>query len=111
MDINLEWREQKSELWEGVTYEIRPLRVWAFQEIMTFWENNGGKAGASPAKSLNLMPVAQRIFKDHVRELKGVRVNIEGESTAATPDDLCRETPLVGLAGEIIVYLVTISEV
>ena len=116
MEFNLDWRRESSELGDEVTYEIRPLKVWAFQELMAFWESRpgGGEEGdsprrVSPAESLRLMEVAARIFPDHVRDLQGVTVLAEGNPHPATMEDLCGESPLLELAGEVLGKLVNIS--
>ena len=116
MEVNLDWRRQESAQWPDVGYEIRPLRVWAFQELMAFWE---GPEGApenstlriSPARSFELLQVARRIFPDHVRNLTGLTLLRDGEHAPATPEALCEEAPLLPLAGEIIARLVAISEI
>ena len=115
MEVNLDWRRQESAQWPEVGYEIRPLRVWAFQELMAFWE---GPEGApenpthhiSPMRSFELLQVAKRIFPDHVRNLTGLTLLRDGETVPATPEGLCEEAPLLPLAGEIISRLVAISE-
>ena len=117
MILNLDWRRETSALGNEVQYEIRPLRVWAFQELMAFWEgrqreSREGQAVAqvTPAESLKLMEVARRIFPDHVRQLAGVTLIREGGHHPATLEDLCDESPLIELAGEILGKLVAISE-
>jgi hypothetical protein len=126
MELNLDWRRRQSALWPEVSYEIRPLRVWAFQELATFWEAQGagraaaaaadpggaGGAGSSPpslSATARLMEVARRIFPEHVRGLSGLQVRGEGGSAALAVSDLCEETALLPLAAEIVAGLVAIS--
>jgi hypothetical protein len=48
MELNLDWQRRQSALWPEVSYELRPLRVWAFQELLAFWEAApGGASGAT----------------------------------------------------------------
>ncbi len=117
MELNLDWREQRSALGGEIGYEIRPLKVWAFQELMAFWEgrrqeSQDGKSvvQVSPAESLKLMEIARRIFPSHVRNLSGVDVKAEGDLRPATLEDLCEESLLIELAGEILGRLVAISD-
>jgi len=123
MELNLDWRRCRSALWPDVSYEIRPLRVWAFQELATFWEaqgagraaaaavEGGGSGGAAPglAATARLMEVARRIFPEHVRALAGLHVRGEGGTAAPAVSDLCEETALLPLAAEIVAGLVAIS--
>lgn len=118
MECNLDWRTENSALWPGVTYQIRPLKVWAFQELLAFWEAHGaepppggGKVTLPPSRGLQLMAVAKAIFAEHLRNLSGLTVVREGERAEAGPETLCEETPLMPLAGEIISRLIAISEV
>lgn len=117
MEFDQDWHPQTSALWPEVSYELRPLRVWAFLELMEFWENKPnrdtqGQAAVrlSAADSLRLMAVARRIFPDHVRNLRGVTLRSGGAVQPAQPDDLCDEAALMPLAGEIVSRLVTLSD-
>lgn len=118
MELNLDWRREDSEVWPSVSYELRPLKVWAFQELLDYWERYG-KSGsdeatepvARPSEGVKLMDVAVRIFPEHVRGVQGLTVNCEGQSGQATVEMLCEETQLLPLAGEIVSRLVAISEV
>lgn len=129
MELNLDWQRRTSALWPQVGYEIRPLRVWAFQELIAFWEaeaqrravhedradDAGATAGAAPprapslAASTRLMAVAQRILPDHVRGLEGLQLRCEGATAPATVAQLCEEAALLPLAAEIVAALVEIS--
>lgn len=117
MELDLDWRREQSARLPDVTYEVRPLKVWAYQELMAFWESRPrepgeaqGTARVSPAESLKLIEVARRIFPEHVRQLSGITVRRDGAAQAATLDDLCAESPLIELAGEVLGKLVSISE-
>jgi hypothetical protein len=118
MELNLDWRRRASALWPEVSYELRPLRVWAFQELLVFWEAQGvagsnvAPGGTAPAlvSSARLMEVARRIFPDHVRGLAGLHAR--GEDGAPAPvavPALCEEAALLPLAAEIVAALVEIS--
>lgn len=118
MELNLDWRGYSSEIWDDVSYEIRPLKVWAFQELLSFWETSGRQAEGeeavirvSPSDSAGLMAVAKRIFPDHVRKLSGLTVVEEGRKRKATLESLCEETAMMQLAGEIVSRLIAISEI
>lgn len=118
MEFDLDWHRMDSEVWPEVAYELRPLRVWAFLELMEFWEgrpNRDGDAEAamrvSAADSLRLMEVARRIFPDHVRNLTGVTLRKSGAVHPACAEDLCDEAPLLPLAGEIISKLVALADI
>jgi len=113
MQIDLDWRRERSALWPEVSYEIRPLRVWAFQELMAYWERQAapGTEGTGAADGLALLAVARRIFPDHVRDVQGLTLTREGETAPATPEALCEEAPLAPLAGEIVARLVAASEI
>ena len=117
MELDLDWRRESSAQWPDVSYELRPLKVWAFQELLAYWEGDGagpsgeaeGKATASA--SVRLMEVARRIFPEHVRGLSGLTIVQGGERKPAGVNTLCEETQTLPLAGEIISRLVAISEV
>ncbi len=118
MELNLDWRSITSAIWPEVCYEIRPLKVWAFQELLTFWESHGREREGekpviriAPVDGVKLMAVAKTIFPEHVRGLRGLNLTQEGETREATLDALCEETALMHLAGEIITQLMAISEV
>lgn len=118
MDINLDWRREASALWPEVSYEIRPLKVWAFQELLGFWEQHGRpevEDDATPrtgaAEGVLLVDVAKRIFPEHVRALQGVSLVQEGQSRPVPVEALCEETSLLKLAAEIVSRLIAISEI
>jgi len=117
MELNLDWRREQSARMAGVSYEIRPLKVWAYQELMAFWEGRPREsrdgqvvAHVSAAESLKLIDVARRIFPEHVRHLSGVALRRDGAAHPATLEDLCAESPLIELAGEVLGRLVSISD-
>jgi hypothetical protein len=117
MELNLDWRREDSARLAGVSYELRPLKVWAFQELMAFWDQQPRESGEgparvriSPAQSLKLVDLARRIFPDHVRNLSGITLQRDGVRGPAAPLDLCEESPLLELAGEVLGRLVAISE-
>jgi hypothetical protein len=115
MELNLDWRRRQSALWPEVSYELRPLRVWAFQELLAFWEGEALRGGphraeggphraegesvgdgdapadgpgaprATLAATARLMDVARRILPDHVRGLSGLRVRAGSAAEAAVP--------------------------
>ncbi len=117
MEFNLEWRHRTSSVWPDVGYEIRPLKVWAFQELLAYWEENGSPAGEASqghggiaVKNTRLMEIAKRVFPDHVRNLEGISLRENGKSEPATVERLCEETLFMPLAGELISSLIAISE-
>jgi hypothetical protein len=132
MELNLDWQRRTSALWPEVSYELRPLRVWAFQELLACWEAQANdvppaaqpapdgapgargaqpapRPGASLAATARLMEAARRIFPEHVRGLSGLRLRGEAGSAPAAPADLCEEAALLPLAAEIVAGLVEIS--
>jgi hypothetical protein len=117
MELNLDWRRETSALWPEVSYELRPLRVWAFHELLAYWQECGvdGRDGApvrlTPAQGLGLMAVARRILPEQVRALEGVLLVQGGERAPASLDALCDEAALIPLAGEIVSRLVARSEI
>ena len=118
MEFNLDWQPQTSALWPEVSYELRPLKVWAFQALLDCWDSGADSgAGEVPAPraavagSARLMEVAGRVFPEHVRNLAGLTVRVEGRVEGANLEHLSRETLLLPLAGEIIARLLSLSEV
>ena len=118
MELDLDWRTVQSEVWPEVSYELRPLRVWAFRDLMAFWEKQGAQTEnenaiirMSPVESFRLMELAERILPDHVRALKGVSVKTAGERATPEIAQLCQESALIPLAGEMVAKLVSISQV
>lgn len=122
MDLNLDWRRRQSAVWPQVSYELRPLRVWAFQELLACWADaegspaSGGEGGAQDAgraaglvRTARLMDVARRILPDHVRGLEGLRVRGEGGPAEPSMEALCEEALLMPLAAELVERLVEIS--
>ena len=116
MELNLDWRRRTSALWPDVSYEMRPLRVWAFQELLACREAQGGDEAAPPrpggpslAASTRLMEVARRIFPEHVRGLSGLQVRSEAGTAPAAVAELCEEAALLPLAAEMLAGLVEIS--
>lgn len=118
MELNLEWRTWRSDTWPEVACELRPLKVWAFQEVLEAWEGQrqpsepeGENPLPAPVKGTPLMAVARRILPEHARNLQGVTVRLDGQSRPATLEQLCEETALMPVAGEILSRLVAISEI
>ena len=118
MELNLDWRRESSTVWPEVSYELRPLKVWAFQELLDYWERHSGDkpedsalAKISAGDGVKLIDVAGRIFPDHVRSLLGLTASKDGQHGEVTLDMLCEETQLLPLAGEIVSRLVAISEI
>ncbi len=118
MELDLDWRRENSAVWPEVSFEIRPLKVWAFQELLAHWEcqseEQPGEPGAmrvSASQGVKLMEVARRIFPDHVRGLDGMTAVRDGRDCEVTVDMLCEETQMLPLAGEIVSRLVAISEI
>ena len=116
MELHLDWRQMDSAVMPGVRYELRPLRVWAFQELMAFWEQREGAKAAPEApadlrfsEALALLAVARRVFPQHVQKLEGLVLLKEGQRIPAGVEQLCEEMPLVELAGEILNRLVQLS--
>lgn len=123
MELNLDWRQRRSTVWPEVCYEIRPLRVWAFQELVAYWEaagRDGTPPPADPAQAPGIRPgslgaaarmmgVARRIFPDHVRNVTGLHLRAEGGTAVPDAAALCEEAPLLPLAAEIVAALVEIS--
>ncbi|HKI97174.1 MAG TPA: hypothetical protein VKB51_01745 [bacterium] len=131
MELNLDWQRRRSAVWPEVGYELRPLRVWAFQELLAFWEAQASapyaeapveaSADAPPdaarprpgaptlAATARLMDVARRIFPEHVRGLSGLQVRGEAGTALVAVADLCEETALLPLAAEIVARLIGIS--
>lgn len=115
MNLDLDWRVHVSESMQDVTCKIRPLKLWAFQAVMAFWQglptNEEGQPRLNTAASIGLIQVAEKVFPEHVKELQNITVQVEGKQRMATIDDLCKETAFMGLSVEIIGALITISEV
>ena len=129
MELNLDWRREASALWPEVTFEIRPLKVWAFQELLAHWEAGGAgvnqaidpggdekpeKNQAVPSAAgagVGLIEVAKHIFPEHVRELRGITLTRNGATANASLEALCEETALLKLALEIVSKLMAISEI
>ena len=122
MDINVDWRRETSRVWPEVSYELRPLRVWAFQALMDRHEGLREAAESQDAQSQDaesragagngsLLALAARIFPQHVRAVEGLTVRREGQSQAVTAEALGEEALLLPLAGEILARLIALSEV
>ncbi|MDH4247403.1 MAG: hypothetical protein OEW39_06275, partial [Deltaproteobacteria bacterium] len=111
MEINVDWRREPSRVWPEVSYELRPLRVWAFQALLDRWEGlrdaaapapeDGGAlsaAGETPwgrGGEHSLLALAARIFPDHVRRLEGLTLNRDGQTLPASPEMLGEEALLL----------------
>ena len=119
MELNLDWSTEDSTLLTGVRYSMRPLKVWAFQELMGCWEQAAStphaEGGPPPlrlgsAAGAALMPLLRRIFTEHVRGLEGLSLRAGGNTRAATVEDLCEEAALLPLAGELLTRLLARSD-
>ena len=53
MELNLEWRAWRSDTWPEVACELRPLKVWAFQEVLEAW---GGQRHPAAAEGEQPLP-------------------------------------------------------
>ncbi|MDH4120427.1 MAG: hypothetical protein OEV94_01805 [Deltaproteobacteria bacterium] len=114
MELNLDWQTHTSSLWPEVRYDIRPLRVWAFQELLRFWETHTAAHPDQPltsAETMGLMAVARRVLPDHLQNLTGITLLQAGSRQPASIESLCEETALAELTGEIITRLVALSAV
>ena len=114
MNLDLDWRVHISLAVPDVVCKIRPLKLWAFQELMAFWqtlpETKDGKPKFSTDASIELVKVAKRVFPEHVKDLQNITLRVDGEQRMATIDDLCDETAFMSLTVEVIGALVSISE-
>jgi len=118
MECLLDWQSRQSSLWPDVSYEIRPLKVWAFLDLMTCWgegaperPEGGTSPGQQALKSQALLDVAKRVIPEHVRNLKGLYVQRDGQVRDGTVEEVCEEALLMPLAVEMISGLIEISEV
>lgn len=118
MEFDLDWRRETSATWPDVSYEIRPLKVWAFHQLLDFWgqsERSDSDAlttgKINPSDGVRLIEIAARIFPDHVRALEGIRVKRDDQVGAPSIEMLCEETQFLPLAGEIVSRLVAVSEI
>ena len=111
MKLDLDWKMVRSELWPEIQYEIRPLRVWAFQELVSCWETRENRKDLSPTIGAELMATLKKIFPEHLRNISGLTLVQDGKSREATPESICEETALMPLAGEIFSRLIALSEV
>jgi hypothetical protein len=117
MELNLDWQKHTSALWPEVSYELRPLRVWAFEELLGYWhrqgapDESGGAARTASRHGAELMALAKKVLPEHVRALEGVVVIQDGRRVPAGLDALCEEAGLMALTGEILSGLVAISAV
>ena len=128
--IDLDWRREESALHPGVYYEIRPLKVWAYLELLGAWDKGAAEAPAAtpraaeapapegaPVAELGALPrqgrllrLAPRIFPEHVRALEGLEMTREGVRLPVDAIALAEEAALAPLAGEVITRLLEISQ-
>lgn len=125
MDITIGWTkfEPKSKIGENeISVEVRPLKNWAWLELLPLMQQmipkNTGEstkdylARLSPderasleKESINIQRLAKTIFPEHVRNFQGVTVNGE----PPTPEQLSEEVIFMGITIEIMMHLITIS--
>lgn len=137
MKVVLSWRHTVSEIDSGISYEIKPLSVGAFQTLMAFYalsetrrlksdkqyrDIKGTLAGKTELKALKavqdteamvnqleMVDVAESVFAEHVRNLKGIEFEKDGVKTIPTPMELCGVLECSALVAEIIGHLTRIS--
>lgn len=112
MDISVEWRRVEVKVAEGVSVEIRPLRVDAFMALMSSQANIGKEGERSVVDGLAMLKVCKDIFPDHVRNIYGIHVNRGQDSGPdnATIEDLVTETALINVAADVLNLLFEISQ-
>ena len=119
MKLDLEWRRIGSDLHPGVSYEVRPLMVWAYLDLLAAWEvGSPARPGEvteesppSPALSSQIWRVLERVFPEHLRALEGLVFSSPEGETPPSPADIAREAVMIPLAGEILGHLMRISQV
>lgn len=125
MDIIIDWQSFTPTTkirGETISAEVRPLKNWAWLELLPLMEKLTLKkegettkdylARLTPAEksnlereSISIQRLAKTIFKDHVRNFQGITVN----GQPPTPEQLSEEVIFMGVTVEIMVYLITIS--
>lgn len=110
MYLNLSWREFSPA--DGVIVEIRPLKIWAFQELAQVAGQKAmedGKVKMEGGAVWELLAAARKVFPEHVRNVKGLTIE-DGESRPATVEDLSDETALaMSIGASIVAELLSIS--
>ncbi len=125
MQIDLDWRAYRSAVWPDVACELRPLRVWAFQELAALWSEAAAPGDAREAPepregpegppglrldNARVSEVARRVLPEHVRNLTGLELRRDGVTAVPEPEALCDEAVLLPLVAELLARLVEVSE-
>ena len=115
MKLNLNYRPVS--LAEGVTLEVRPLQVWAYQlalpVVIKAMQSAGSEESSNGLAQLSdplLKDCVQQVLPKHVRNLKGILVETDdGQERVATVEDLVNEGMLFPMAFRALTYLIGIS--
>ena len=115
IDLTIGWRPYETTfMGEKITMELRPLKSWAFYEIIPYLDNPNPRRKdetneecmkrLSPAEieglrnsSKELHLLSAKIFPEHVRNIENLVVN----GMPVTPDIIAEESIFMGLAIEI----------
>ena len=112
MLIDLDFRPFELPGLAGVTVDVRPLQVGAYQDALRVLQPHQKEGGANAYAMMAdgaFLDVAKRIFPEHVRNLSGIELRVNGETRAAKVEDLYSHGALFPTALGIMAHLLAIS--
>ena len=112
MLIDLDFRPFALPGLSGATVDVRPLQVGAQQDALRVLQPHQKEGGTNLYEMMAdtaFSEAAKRIFPDHVRNLTGIDLRVNGETRAAKVDDLYAYGPLLPTALAVMAHLLAIS--
>ena len=112
MLIDLDFRQFELPGLSGATVDVRPLQVAAYQDALRVLQPHQREGGANTYAMMAdsaFLEAAKRIFPEHVRNLAGIDLRVNGETRAAKVDDLYSHGALFPVALGVMAHLLAIS--
>ena len=115
MLLDLDYRPYNPPEMPGVSMQVRPLTLGAYQEVAKLLSGlRGGEEGKHPdlLRELGeprLATAMAAILPTHVKEMRGVQVREEGATRSIEAADLAKYGPLHPLGTLILLHLFSIS--
>ena len=112
MLIDLDFRSFALPGLSSATVDVRPLQVAAYQDALRVLEPHQKEGGANTYEMMAdsaFLEAAKRIFPEHVRNLTGIDLRVNGGTRAATVEDLYSYGVLFPVALGVMAHLLAIS--
>jgi len=117
MLLNLDYQEFIPDGFPSISFQVKPLSTDALQSIIRAVgkHQTGTIDGIDSKKGLEMLSdkemflVAERVFPDHVKDIKGIEIEEGGEKRAVDVEDLYKVGQLALISTALLMHLMAIS--